>query len=885
MGGKAINLGALLRAGFSVPGGFVVTTTAFRDAAGGRAGEIEEAVRGAYREMAAAKGGAMAVAVRSSAPAEDRAGASRAGQYATYLQIVGAEAVVVAVRKCWGSLLSARTRAYLRQHGIDPANVAMAVVVQVLVPAEVAGVMFTVNPRTGDEGEVLIEASYGLGEAVVSGLVQPDTIVLDRETGRVKSSRVGTKEVAIVPGTHEQRAVAEGLRGVRCLSDEQLGQLHELARRVHGHFGSGAGYGVGDCGGKLYLLQSRAVTTLVAGKMRELVLGENRAALREGKTRGRGDWARHNLGETLPHPTPLTWSVLRRFMSGGGGFGKMYRMAGYEPAASLETEGFLELIAGRVYMDLSRAPEMFFAGFPFRYDVALLRNNPAAGQAAPTVPAGGLMAQFRVGRRLKRAAGRLATLAEDFDTRLDRMIVPEFHQWIAAEMKRDLAGLSAGEWVETWRRRERRVMDDFAPQSLLPSLICGLALENLRGFLAPHLWEEDPEEVANLLAAGGPADATLRSNDALYRVATGSLPVEAWLKENGHRAPEEFDLASAPRWRERAEAVVALAKHLVGGAAGDEHHQRREEADRSVLQLKEKMSPGEQLELDKHVGLCRRYLRFREDGKHELMRGYELLRQMVVDAGRRLGITPQEVCLLTFEELAAAIGSGEGAPAAVVADRRARRAAESRIVLADVIGAEEIETLGELKLPAHGDRIAAFPISSGACVGPVRIVASPDSAGELGTGYILVCRSTVPSWTPLFVNAAGIVLECGGSLSHGAVVAREMGKPAVVLPNATQILKEGQEIAVDGTQGAVLLTAAARGGTSAAEKVDPKDTRVAWERVPPAAGRGEWWSARLRNWAGFSGACICCWCFWCRRRVCGSFRRRCWISCFGRWCD
>ncbi|MCL2640746.1 MAG: hypothetical protein FWD53_07875, partial [Phycisphaerales bacterium] len=641
VGGKAINLAALIRAGFPVPDGFVITTAAFRGV------DAEAAIREWYRKL----GGA--VAVRSSATAEDMATASMAGQYETYLDVVGEGAVIEAVRKCWASVSTARTQAYLREHGIAAADVAMAVVVQELVSAKVSGVMFTANPRTGDEHEILIEAAYGLGEAVVSGAVQPDTIVLDGETGAVKSYTIGSDPA---------------LRGG---VDAHLSALHAMAKCVAAHFRSPQDieWAISK-DGKLYLLQSRAVTTLAAARLRTALIEEHRATLT-------GNWARHNLGETLPQPTPLTWSVLQRFMTPAGGFGKMYSLAGYEPSAKLNPDSFLKLIAGRIYMDLSLAPEMFFAGFPFRYDVALLRANPSAAQEAPTVPSGSPWSQLRVAWKLKRVNRLLAELASDLDTRLDGELTPEFRQWIREESQVDLSRLGVAEWLEVWRRRAKRIMDEFAPWSLLPSLICGKVLADLRNFLAPHMWDQDPAELADILAAGGPADATLRSNDALYRVASGALPLETWLAENGHRAPEEFDLAT-PRWRERPEAARALAKQLLGGAVpGDEHHQRREEADRRIAELKGRLRPCDRRELDEHVSLCRRYLRFREDGKHELMRGYELLRQMVVDAGRRLGLAAGDVCLLSFSELAGALHGS--VPGGVIAERRARRVVEGRI--------------------------------------------------------------------------------------------------------------------------------------------------------------------------------------------------------------
>jgi pyruvate,water dikinase len=843
-GGKAINLGTLLRAGFPVPGGFVVTTAAFRKAGS----DVDAAIREAYRKL----GDDVVVAVRSSATAEDMAGASMAGQYETFLDIRGEDAVIEAVKKCWVSISTPRTQAYLRQHNIDPSQVAMAVVVQVLVPAAVAGVMFTVNPRTGEENEILIEASYGLGESVVSGLVQPDTVILDKAKGAEKSYRIGSKEIRIQAGNYEHQQVPAELRAARCVGERELTALHALALKAEAHFGGpqDTEWAI-DGGGRLYLLQSRAVTTLASAKTRAAVIAQTREMLHEWKDEGRGDWARHNLGETLPQPTPLTWSVMQRFMTPAGGFGMMYRLAGYEPSAKLA--GFLDLIAGRIYMDLGRAPEMFFEGFPFAYDVALLRSSPAAAQEAPTIPRGSLLARMRMGKRLRGAGTKLAEKARSLDKELDEKVIPAFREWVAKESARDLAALSEDEWVKIWELREQRVMDEFAPLSLLPSLICGMALENLRAFLAPLLWDEDAAEVANLIAAGGPPDATLRSNAALFQLANGKLSVEAWLQENGHRAPEEFDLAT-PRWRERPAAVTALAQHLANGAnPATEHESRIREARARVGKMYARLSERERAELDAHVTLCHRYLRFREDGKHELMRGYELLRQMVIDASRRLGRSPAEVCLLGYGELAEAIRDGAigSSLAAQIPQRRLRREVEGQLALPDVIGEADIDTLGEVRLPSHTDRLEAFSLSVGSASGPVRIVATPESAGELGSGYILVCRSTDPSWTPLFVNAAGIVLECGGSLSHGAVVAREMGKPAVVLPNATQLLTEGATIAVDAVNGAVLMGGSQEpeaGSQNLEGRAD--DVRVAWDRVPPLPGKRERDSARLRNWFG-----------------------------------
>ncbi len=845
VGGKAINLARLISAGFPVPSGFVVTTHAYHAAGGAMDGTVADAIREAYRAI-----GSPVVAVRSSATAEDMSGASMAGQYETYLDVQGEEDVLDAVGKCWASIDTDRTRTYLASKGIDLSQVAMAVVVQELVPSEVAGVLFTANPRTGSQAEMLIEASWGLGEAVVSGLVQPDTLIVDRATGAVSSVNVGDKRTAIQPGTHQQTDVEEARRTVVCLTSQDVYALWKLGLRVMDHYGSAQDIEWAIAGGKVYLLQSRAVTTLEDAEAYERRLQQTRADLRRWKGQGRGDWVRHNISETLPHPHPLTWSVIKRFMSGDGGFGRMYRDVGFEPAPSVCREGFLDLVGGRIYMDLSRAPDMFFEDFPFEYDLDLLRANPDAAQGPPTVPAGGIRDQMRVGGKLAAINKRLETLAVDYDRRLDEEYIPEFVGWVNQEKQRDLTRLSTEEWFELWRQREHQVMDEFAPRSLLPSLITGMAMEELRGFVAEHAWEEAPNETVNLLSAGGPADETILSGQGLYEIARGDKTLEEWLERYGHRAPAEFDLA-APRWRERPDGVRSLVSRLTTGQSPVEMHRKRAaESQAKAERLMDGLSRKQREEFRSRLDLLHRYVRFREDGKYYLMLGYDLLRDLALEAGRRLEIG-EDVFLLTFEELGDALTTGF-APLHLIEARRVERNAEAKLVLPNVIREEDIAELGAQPKLEGEARHTALPISSGVCTGPARIVETPEKAGELGEGYVLVCPSTDPSWTPLFVNAVGLVIECGGSLSHGAVVAREMGIPAIVLANATRLLEDGETVTLDGNQGAMLRGTPEEAEAAFAEagepEVDPNDTNVPHSMVPPPKGPREKLAAEVRNW-------------------------------------
>jgi len=841
VGGKAINLARLINAAFPVPDGFVVTTHAFRQAGQGADAmppDIADAVRTAYRAI-----GSPIVAVRSSATAEDLADASMAGQYETYLDLQGEGDVLDAVVKCWQSIDSDRIRAYLKEHDIAPENVAMAVVVQLLVPADKAGVLFTANPQTGSRNELLLEANWGLGETVVSGMVQPDTLVLDRATGAVRSCTIADKELWLAPGAHKTQPLPHDKRHAGCLNSKEVLELWKLGLKVMDHFDSPQDIEWAIVDGCVYLLQSRSVTTLEDAETYEQLLSDVRAQLRTAQKDGRGDWVRHNIGETLPHPTPLTWSVIRRFMSGDGGFGAMYKRVGFEPSAAVCEDGFLDLIGGRIYMDLSRAPEMFFEAFPYTYDLGLLRSSPDAAQGPPTVPAGSLLSQLGVGRRVKKVNRTLRALASDFDRQLADEIIPRFEQYVRDEKAVSLAALSMPQWFQLWKNRQHEVLDKFAPDSLLPSLIVGMAMDDLRGFVSENFWDADADALAGELSAGGPADLTVAASQGMHDIAEGKTRVEDWLTTYGHRAPDEFDLG-APRWRETPDLVARLAEHMKGAASPLQRHKTRaDDVMERVAKLTASLPAGRRAEFAAHMAMVHRYIRFREDAKHALMLGYDLLRDMLLDAGRRLDIG-EGVFLMDIEELHDALVSGI-APLHLIEKRRELRMAEKRLALPDVITEDDLASLGQAPVIAHGDRLDAFVLSGGTCSGPARIVHSPQEAGDLGTGYVLVCPSTDPSWTPLFVGARGLVLERGGTLSHGAVVAREMGLPAVVLSDATRLIEEGEEITLDGQQGAVLRHSAQ--GDAAPAEPTPDDTRVAPAQTPPVIGRDERRGAAIRN--------------------------------------
>jgi phosphohistidine swiveling domain-containing protein len=851
VGGKAANLGRLARAGFPVPEGFVVTTRAYLfaklnslsdDVPAEMPPDVAEEIRNSYMAMGGGR-----VAVRSSATAEDTGAASMAGQYETFLDIEGETPLLEAVLRCWASIDAPRIRAYLQEHNIDHSCVAMAVVVQRLIPAEVAGVLFTSNPQNTRRREMLVEASWGLGEAVVSGRVQPDVLRVEQDTGRVISATIADKRVRFTPGTRGEQPVEESYRRKSCLCGRDVHRLWELGMRAAEHFGTPQDIEWAIHAEQVYLLQSRPITTLQDAEAYEDLLRSTRQTLRQETASGRGPWALHNLAETLPQPTPLTWSVIERFMSGGGGYGQMYRQAGFEPSPDVCRDGFLKLIAGRIYMDAGLAPEMFFADFPFVYDAQELKRAPDASQMPPTVPRGSFSARVKAGRLLQGVNENLHELSRDYDRRLRDSVFPEIERYVAQAKQVDLQALDVERLIELWQEREKQVLDVFAPQTLMPSLIGAMALGELRTFLAENFWDEEPDALAQMISSGGPPDRTVLADSELFEVARGTRSLDAWLDAHGHRAAGEFELA-ARRWREQRSQAAEMAAMLASGANPIERHRHNSEAVKNkITELRSRLSRPLRREFDRRIELVRRYVVFREDGKDYLMLGYDLLRDLALEAGRRLDIK-EDVFFLTREDVFDCLRVGF-APYHLIERRKIARRADTRLNLPRVIDEKVTDTLGDHseKLPVSG-RQKAYPLSAGEASGPARIVVSPTQNHDLGRGYVLICTSTDPSWTPLFVNAAGLVLECGGALSHGAVVAREMGLPAVVLPDATTLFHDGVEICVDGNQGWVYAGTEERSRRSLDEEQISDDPRVPHSLTPPPPGRKDRIAARVRNY-------------------------------------
>jgi rifampicin phosphotransferase len=872
VGGKAANLGELIRAGFPVPPGACVTTEAYRQVAGSAAipfdvlagsrgdalmqaaAAAREALRAAPipADIGRAVGDAYArlgeqtpVAVRSSATAEDLPTASFAGQQDTYLHVVGREAVIDAVRRCWASLWTERAVVYRTTNAIDHRSVRLAVVIQRMIESEVAGVLFTANPVTGRRHQAVIDASPGLGEAVVSGAVNPDHFVVDTDTGAILERRAGDKRLEVRPvaggGTrHVEKAAGEDRF---CIDDAQVRALAALGDRVEAHYGApqDTEWAI-DAEGKLWLTQARPVTTLFPIPARPGRPGTPKPAPPRSELRV---YFCFSVAQGLYRPiTPMGLAAFRLLSAAAArllGYAVLDPLVGshvYNEGAQrlfVDMTGTLRSRVGRALfprvLDMMEARSATILRGLFadpRLSLTIRTPFPAVRRALRIALEHGVPVSFA--RALANPAGARA--------RAER---------VGAELTGQLALPETATPMERLEHVERSLgghLVTLAPK-LVPSAAAGLGMLGvasrllgpdasgteiqtvLRGL--PHnvttvmdlsLWDlasairRDEASARRLL--GEPATALA----AAFRA--GTLPPAAqrgvadFLGAYGHRAVAEIDLG-LPRWSDDpAHVLGVLANYLrlddpaLAPDAVFARGAREAEGMIETLVGRARKRGAVRARLVRFaLDRARQLAGLREIPKYFIIVALGKLRRELALVGAELARrgsieAADDVFFLDLVETRAALQGGD--LRALVADRRQAYDAELRrrhvpsVILSD--GTEpEAATLAAK--PGQG-ALVGTAASAGTITAVARVVLDPVGA-HLEPGEILVAPSTDPGWTPLFLTAGGLVMEMGGANSHGAVVAREYGIPAVVgVAQATRHIKTGQRVTVDGTAGLVL---------------------------------------------------------------------------------
>ncbi len=799
VGGKGLSLGKTARAGLPVPNGFVVTTQAYRRLANrgirSDAGFVR-AIAGAYETL----GGGL-VAVRSSATAEDAADTSFAGQQETILGVQGDELLLDAIERCWRSLFTDRAVAYRARQKIEADAVAMAVVVQKLVPAEAAGVLFTRDPLDANGTRMFAEASWGLGEVVVSGRVQPDRFTLDFATGAVLTRDLGSKAVRVTAGVEEH--VPPDLQRQFCLGDTALSQLAELGRRVEAFYGDARDIEWAFAGGTFHLLQARPITVAGAAEreqVRQAVIAELKV---KADPKGTA-WVRYNLSEVLPEPTPMTWAVVQRLLAADGGFGAMNRDLGAKPDPALGSLSGFDLVAGRPMANLSRLPRMQFARPPFEYPLGVYRKephkaldpkpalNPLAGQGCVF----GVLALPGVMLNISRLMNTTKKLSETFPAKFESETIPAFASAAALALRQKWSEMDPPALVREFETWTNNTLIEFARDSLKPTVFADLAWGEVFEALKPKLGEERARVAVGELSLGvaPPGDANLPGG--VRDLASGFMARGEFLEKFGHRGTNEMELAQ-PRW---SEAPQELDK-LIRGSKQREHKSVAADVDKIATEAK--FAGPYRDQLAQKVSRLRTYLGLREAGKHYLLMGYAVIRRALVELDRRFELNGG-IFFLTPADLPDLLAGKD--VSAKIATARKKRQTELSLELPPVLFSDDLDAIGKpLPEPPGGDKLEGVPLSAGVAEGPALVLTEPTAAPPEG-GYILVCPSTDPAWVPLFVHAKALVMETGGVLSHGAIVAREFGLPAVAgLPGVTQRLKTGQTLRVDGGRGTVTI--------------------------------------------------------------------------------
>ncbi|MCA2220194.1 PEP/pyruvate-binding domain-containing protein [Nonomuraea aurantiaca] len=854
VGGKAANLGELTRAGLPVPPGWALTTEAYHEVAqaaglddviatGGPglaeaartrllAAPIPEAVARSIREAyttlsQSVHQDAAPVAVRSSATAEDLPFASFAGQQDTYLNVVGADDVLDAVRRCWASLWTDRAVAYRDSNGIDHASVRLAVVVQVMVDARTAGVLFTANPLTGRRHEAVIDANPGLGEAVVSGAVNPDRFVVDAASGQILDRHAGDKRLTIraLPGGGTERVESD--HDGFCLTDEQVRDLAALGTRVEDHYGApqDTEWAI-DADGKLWLTQARPITTLYP--------------LPETTRQGLRVYFSVNVAQGVMGPlTPMGLSAFRLLGSGAAG------VFGYGPARARDGAPFMFEAGERVWLDLTTAlrSRMGRAIMPR----ALLMGEARAGAVLTDLFEEPRFSVIHTSRRpFFRAVAHFARRVHAPKRLLQALTRPEraiaYTRRLGDELDRRLRVPGSATPVQRLDHAERMLSTTFpAIVSLMPIAIAGYGLFALAAKLS-GLSMSDMQDVLRSV----PNNPTTEMDLELWALATriepepfrnepvselvrrfraGELPpkaqqgITAFLDKYGHRGIAEIDLGVA-RWSEDPTHILGvLANYLrmEGGAdlAPDALFARgAAEAEAAVARIvATARRKGALRGAVARFGLrrTRMFAGVREMPKYYLVKTLAAIRRSLRVVGEHLVTTgvldaADDVFYLRIEEARSALDGGDLRELVIerraAYERESRRRHVPRIILSDGTEPEA------LAAPAAAGALIGSAASAGTVTGRARVVLDPVGA-HLEPGEILVCPSTDPGWTPLFLTAGGLVMEMGGAMSHGAVVAREYGIPAVAgVPDATHRIVTGQEITVNGAAGTVTITEA-----------------------------------------------------------------------------
>ncbi len=858
VGGKGANLGELTSAGFPAPPGFCLTTEAYRVfvaanqllpeilrlgrsaqadgpealetvsaqmralfAAGQFPTDLAAEIQSAYAQLSTPQSALdnhqLPVAVRSSATTEDLAAASFAGQHETYLNVQGVDSLLIAVKKCWASLWTAQAISYRLRCNIEHEGVSMAVVAQVMIPADISGVLFTLDPTSGDEQTIVINASWGLGEAIVSGIVTPDRFDVSKADLKVRRQTLAIKEKMIIGsgGGTAELDVPEGKWSVASLTPDQASALAELGKRIESHYGQPQDVEWALSGGRMYVLQARPITTRPASPT-PTVHWESPIP---GAT-----WARISICDSwLTDPLSPLFATT------------------FFPAL---IEGWLGFVAnpGLVKKVVPWALNNTINGYAYlRMDWLASRDGVSgmraliAGAESYFVTAEKTWRNEIQPKHLERIATlNQMDLAHCSSADILRLVAET--QYLSGKYWGAIGALAwywnTGEWALSKLFAKLGLARDWNGPASYVALLQGFATKTAEAeaelYDLAQLASSD-EDLRQALQAG-----TSKSFDDLPTASPSAQEflrsLRVYLDKYGHQV-YNLDFVNLTSSEDPSSVLLALRKHMEGQTQHPRDRlavldEQRESRTAQILSHLHR-SPLKRWFFLKVLRWAQRYTLVRDEMTFYFTLGWPLIRKGYLELGRRLvgtGVLDREedVFFLESKELettleAVSAGKEAGDWRKAVVERRALWESQKRLTPPHIVpeGARliyvgidctRLMSLGRFANEVSESELRGSAVSPGRMTAPAKVILSAQDFSKLQPGDILVAPFMTPAWTPLFASASGLVTDTGGALSHGSIVAREYGIPAVMgTQAATKKIRDGQIITVDGYRGVVYL--------------------------------------------------------------------------------
>ena len=844
VGGKAASLGEMMSCGLPVPEGFVITVEAYKkfltynkiedeiyklldgseNDSFKETNKLSSEIKNLFQrskippdlltaiDQSYDRIGNPEVVVRSSATTEDSPTTSFAGQYDSFLNVKGKEELHEYAKRCWASLWNARALSYRFNQNRDDNELAHAVVVQELIGAEKAGVLFTANPLNNRRDQALVNSSWGLGEAVVSGDTTPDQWVVDKKERKILKEKIAAKEkMSVLKDKGTELVNVPGEKRKRpSLDRSEVDKLLELGEKAEDYFGTPQDIEWAWCEGEFYLVQSRPITTLFPKLKPE-----------DGSNELRIYTNFLLIDKVMPEPlTPMGEDLWKKFLK------------------NILPAPWVKSAAGRLFVDtteLSRLERWW----------GLLRNNPSAMDPL-TIKV--LLEVLRENKaKLKQQKKPLIKLIPA----IFGVINPSFLKFLLTSTSKVLYGVlfSPEKAVEKaykfgenqikslerkagkLRTREEKIkfieqetspILYFIPLKVLYYAIRSFTyLDKARNILNKHL--DDPPKL-DKVKKSLPHNVTTEMNLELLRIArrldrSGEQPspehpeIRKFLNKYGHRTYLEVDPGVA-RWKEDPEYIInSIQSHISNKSYGErieKFYQGKKEAEETIqdiaTRLKEKGARRDAGKVEKLLKDYRELFGVRELPKYVMSKGVSIFREMLLEIGEELVAEErlddkEDIFFLGLED----IKSGEELQQSAIKNRETYRKEMKRSSIPRVVTSTG-ETIFSARGSNKGNGYDGIPVSPGIHEGRVKVLENPENGNRLKRGDILVTKATSPAWTPLFLKIGGLITEMGGPMSHGSVVAREYGIPAIAgIREATTRFKDGQLIRLNGETGKIKI--------------------------------------------------------------------------------